>query len=86
MATDWSEDAKARRSASAKKAAATRAANAAKKSREMAGKLDNFADRLDAHIASQPYPYTQNSRVARWALSGVAAGAMMLTTPKILRG
>jgi hypothetical protein len=68
MATDWSEAAKARRSAAAKKAAETRKAKKAQ---------------LDANLAFQgrklraEYPYFTNSRVARWALSNVSVLAMM---------
>lgn len=70
----WSPEARARRSEAAKKAAATRKANQAAKLGE---RNPGEGPEIDAFFAKPKYPYIQNSRVARWALSGVSVIAMM---------
>ena len=74
MATDWSEEAKARRSASAKKAAETRKA---KRLLDKPGMKEAIRENAAAMREIKRITYFQNSRVARWALSGVSLIAMM---------
>lgn len=69
MATDWSEEAKAKRSASAKKAAETRKSNQARKTAEIT--------KAEARLARGWPLYHIHSRVARWALPNVSVLAMM---------
>jgi hypothetical protein len=93
MATDWSDEAKARRSAAAKKAAATRKANVKKAEEHWARLKAETAAALaeEKRVAERgaegmnnavAYPYIQNSRVARWALSGGSTLAMMRSAPR----